>query len=77
MNKGFAVLLNSFQLVNRNVNPVILKNGDGKNSLFVIQGTITFPQSRLSSHNEKKMKFFFSIPSKPLMGKYDCTLNDE
>ena len=42
MNKGFAVLLNSFQLVNRNVNPVSLKNGDGKNSLFVIQGTIIF-----------------------------------
>ena len=53
MNKGFAVLLNSFQLVNRNVNPVILKNGDGKNSLFVIQGTIIFLHSRLSSHSEK------------------------
>ena len=53
-NKEFAVLLNSFQLVNRNVNPVILKNGDGKNSLFVIQGTIIFPHSRLSSHTENK-----------------------
>ena len=48
------IYFNSFQLVNRNVNPVILKNGDGKNSLFVIQGTIIFPQSRLSSHTEKK-----------------------
>merc|ERR1712016_403068 len=54
VSKGFAVLLNSFQLVKRNVNPVILKNGDRKNSLFVIQGTIIFLHSRLSSHTEKK-----------------------
>ena len=44
-----------FYKPNRNVNPVILKNGDGKNSLFVIQGTIIFPHSRLSSHSEKKI----------------------
>ena len=28
---------------NRNVNPVISKNGDGKNSPFVTQGTFQFP----------------------------------
>ena len=36
------------------MNPIISKNGDGKNSLFVIQGTIIFPHSRLSSHSKKK-----------------------
>ena len=46
--------MNNFQKVNRNVNPIILKNGDGKNSLFIIQGTIKFPHSRLSSHSKKK-----------------------
>ena len=44
----------SFHYHNRNVNPIISKNGDGKNSLFVIQGTIIFPHSRLSSRSEKK-----------------------
>merc|ERR1712016_277011 len=47
-------LNSNFQQVNRNVNPVILKNGDGKNSLFVIQGTIIFTHSRLSSHTKNK-----------------------
>ena len=49
-----TIYSNNFQLVNRNVNPIILKNGDGKNSLFIIQGTIKFPHSRLSSHSKKK-----------------------
>ena len=49
-----TIYSNNFQLVNRNVNPIILKNGDGKNSLFIIQGTIEFPHSRLSSHSKKK-----------------------
>ena len=31
-----------FSLKNRNVNPIILKNGDGKNSPFVTQGTLQF-----------------------------------
>ena len=76
----------SFHYHNRNVNPIISKSGDWKNSLFVIQGTIIFPHSRLSSHTEKKIspfaalplmgKFFFSIPAKPLMGKYNCTFHD-
>ena len=44
----------SFHYHNRNVNPIISKNGDGKNSLFVIQGTIIFPHSRLSSRSKKK-----------------------
>ena len=84
MNKGFIVLLNSFQLVNRNVNPVILKNGDGKNSLFVIQGTMIFTHS---SHREKKVspfaasplmgKFSFTIPAKPFMGKRGYAFCDE
>ena len=50
-----TIYSNNFQLVNRNVNPIILKNGDGKNSLFIIQGTIEFPHSRLSSHSKKKI----------------------
>ena len=49
-----TIYSNNFQLVNRNVNPIILKNGEGKNSLFIIQGTIEFPHSRLSSHSKKK-----------------------
>ena len=44
----------SFHYHNRNVNPIISKNGDGKNSLFVIQGAIIFPHSRLSSRSKKK-----------------------
>ena len=44
----------SFHYHNRNVNPIISKNGDGENSLFVIQGTIIFPHSRLSSRSKKK-----------------------
>ena len=38
-------------------NPVILKNRDRKNPLFVIQGTSLFPHSRLSSHCEKKFPY--------------------
>ena len=45
----------SFQYQNRNVNPIILKTGDGKNSLLVIQGTIIFPHERRSRSSEKNI----------------------
>ena len=43
MNKGFAVLLNSFQLVNRNVNPVTLKKGTGKIPYSSFKVQLYFP----------------------------------
>ena len=37
------ISLRSFHYINRNVSPIILRNGDGKNSQFVTQGTFQFP----------------------------------
>ena len=75
----------SFHYHNRNVNPIISKNGDGKNSLFVIQGTIIFPHSgtavvvkKISPFAASPLmgKFFFTTPAPPFMGKYNCTFHD-
>ena len=44
----------NFHFHNRNVNPIIFGIWDGKNSLFITQGTIIFPHSRLSSHSEEQ-----------------------
>ena len=37
------ISVRSFHYINRNDSPIILKNGDGKNSQFVTQGTFQFP----------------------------------
>ena len=67
-----TIYSNNFQLVNRNVNPIILKNGDGKNSLFIIQGTIKFPHSRLSSHSKKNFPIHGSAAHGEIFLYYSC-----
>ena len=48
------ILWTSFHYHNRNANDIIWQFWDGKNSLFVTQGTIIFPHSRHSSRSKKK-----------------------
>ena len=45
----------NFHFSNRNVNPIILRNKDWKNSLFIIQGTLIFSHSWLSSCGKVKI----------------------
>ena len=45
----------NFHFHNRNVNPIIFGIWDGKNSLFITQGTLIFPQEWLSRRGEIKI----------------------
>ena len=45
----------NFHFLNRNVNPIIFGIWEGKNSLFITQGTLIFPHSQLSSCGKTKI----------------------
>ena len=47
----------SFQLLNRNDNDIIWEFWNWINYLFVTQGTIVFPHSRLSSRSKKEFPY--------------------